>query len=378
MLFTTPAFFAINDTDELRLFEDGTGFIFEGEKLLWDFHYEMSEHSMDIVLNDDASWARLTKEGECLQGVLYSHIAPLKKLKWSLLTQGSAKKPQAQNMLQAVRFQDFEALKAYEDKASKQKWSEMLIEASICGHEKMVELCLAKGAELSINEKYETDENASSIALIKAIQYGHTKMVKQLLNAGACVQHHSFDLDLDPFYHACFLYQVRPKQAKIIITMLLDKGVNLAWMSAYYMSAVMYVYPQGPLEKAVEDTDVLDQLLALGLRLDSFVTINAWTQDTACMFAAHMGLFEPLKHLVDAGANIFECFEGKNALDRLLSPIIHDPLMPQQNRDRIELYLRDLGLEQSVEEADGNNVLPELPEPKLEEIEALGNLFKNM
>ena len=347
MSFKVPATFAVNDQLEIAFFEDHTAFVFKGDTLQADFHFEVTKDGIEIVYNDDASWADVKYTQQGLEGVLYSYLAAKKELVWKLDTSEMRDKPKAKNMLQAIRFHDLDALSAYEQKATRQQWSEMLIEASTCGHEKMVQICLEHGAILNIDESYTEDSKASSMALIKAIQYAHVNIVKQLLSAGANIHHHTFDLDKDAMYHACYLYQKRHLKAESIINVLLDHGIDFSHMSAYYLAAVMIIFPDGPLEMAKEDTKMLKTLIASGARVDDFLTINAWDKDTPLMYAAHMGLWEPLKVLIEAKANLFECYEGKNALDRAINPLLSDPQIPIKNRDRIKKHLEAFGLTKS-------------------------------
>lgn len=379
MYLSIPSSFAIDEKLKLSLFEDGSGFVFKHGKIAFDFHYELNKEGLLIVLNDDASWGNLTWEGETLKGRLYSHIAEPKNINWDFKKIALMAKPQANTALQAVRFHDLEALEYFTQDATKLLWNELLIEAATCGHEKLLLFCLSRGADLHVDiENFQVDEKASCFALTKAIQCGHSHIVALLLEEKAHIHHHTFDLDRDNFYHACFLYQVRAGVGEKVIEMLLASGVDFSAMSAYYLSALMYSYPQGPLHKAKEDTKMLQRVIKAGARVDDFLMISAHEKDTALMFAAHMGLFKALKELVNAGANVFESFKGKSALDRLLTPIVIDPHMPHNDDEEIRKYLESLGLRQKpieFTEAEEEIKVEQENEAKKEGLSALKGLF---
>lgn len=383
MSLLTPCSFAINDTQQLSLFEDGSGFVFNQGNIAFDFHYKQTKEGLYIILNDDASWAFLHLENDTLKGKLYSYISEVKDIHWELKALALVDKPQARTALQAIRFHDLNALENLtEDSSSETLWNELLIEAATCGHDKMVSLCLKQGAKLHVDiESFMPDEKASCFALTKAIQCGHLDIVALLLHEKAQIHHHSFDLDRDNFYHACFLYQTRMDMGEKIIEMLLTSGVDFSAMSAYYLCALMYLYPKGPLHQVQEDIKMLKRVIKAGARLDDFLMITAHDKDTAVMFAAHMGLFKPLKTLVDAGANVFENFEGNNALDRLLTPTVVDPLMPHEYDEEIQIYLESLGLKpKSLEayEAEVERKKEQESTLKEDDVSSLEALFKNL
>lgn len=371
--------YAINDNQQLSFFADGSGFVFNQERVAFDFHYELTKDAVLIVLNDDASWAYLTLEDGALRGKLSSYLSEIKDINWELKEIALVDKPKAHTALQAIRFHDLKALENFTKDASETLWSELLIEAATCGHKELVELCLEHGAHLHVDrENFDPDEKGSCFALTKAIQCGHPPIVALLLEKKAHIHHHSFDLDRDNFYHACFLYQVRVDVGEKVIEMLLASGVDFSSMSAYYLSALMFSYPKGPLKQAKEDTKILKKIIKAGARLDDFLMISAYDKDTAVMFAAHMGLLEPLKVLIDAGANAFESFEGNNALDRLLTPVIVDPLMPHKRDEKIQDYLLSLGLSQKsfdLDEAQQKGAEKGKSEAKEEDISSLESLF---
>jgi len=373
-----PCSFAINQTQQLSLFADGSGFVFNHKTIAFDFHYEQKGQDFLIVLNDDASWGLLSLADDVLQGTLFSYISEPQVIHWSLKSTELISKPQSTSALQAIRFHDKKALTLFSEKQGIEEWSQWLIEAATCGHEDMVKICIEHEACLHVNiETYKEEKHASCLALTKAIQCGHLKVVKQLLDAKAHIHHHSFDLDRDNFYHACYLYQCRPDVASEIITLLLVAGVDFSHMSAYYLCAVMYIFPEGPLHKAKEDTSMLIRLIDAGAKIDDFLTINAQQKDTAFMFAAHMGLLNPLKVLAQKGVNIFESYRGINALHRVLYPAIIDPLMPRQGDESIKIYLEDLGLELQEEVVDLETTKEDV-EVREEDISSLEALFKNL
>lgn len=379
MSFVLPCSFAINKTQQLSLFDDGSGFVFSDQSIVFDFHYELKDDVMLIVLNDDASWADLSVKSDVLKGVLYSYISEPNDITWSLKRVELIDKPKATSALQAIRFHDKDALTFFSQNSAVDEWSQWLVEAATCGHEEMVTICLNHQANLNIDiETFKEESDASSLALTKAIQCGHYKIVRELLDAKANIHHHTFDLDRDNFYHACILYQTRPEVATVIIEMLLDTGVIFSDMSAYYLSAVMYTFPEGPLHQAKEDTKILKRFIDVGVRLDDFLTISAHARDTAVMFAAHMGLVKPLKLLIEAGANALESFEGLNALDRCVHPMIVDPLMPHQGSESIRNYLESLGLQITTQSEEELKNESDEVEVKEEDISSLEALFANL
>jgi hypothetical protein len=158
--------------------------------------------------------------------------------------------------------------------------------------------------------------------------------------------------------------------------LLLNHGVDFSSMSAYYLAAVMLIYPEGPLEMAQEDTVMLKRLIDAGARVDSFLAVNAWVKDTPFMYAAHMGLLEPLKIVLEAGTNVFEAFEGQNALDRLQHPVVHDPQISDDKRLLIQALLEGLGLEPSEPREDQTSqAYEQKAEPTKEDMASLENLF---
>lgn len=379
MALALPLSFATNENQTVSLFSEGVGFIYDADRLIADLCFKETATGLEITFNDDGSWAILQHKGNHFEGILYSHLASAKQLVWSIKPSAPHKRPEPKSLLQAIRFHDLTALMHYESSASKETYSEMLIEAATCGHEDLVNYCLDKGASLSVDEAFKDDTGASSFALIKAIQHGHIAIVRQLLAAGAKMHNHTFDLDRDAFYHACFLYQVRPYEGEAIIRLMLDQGVDFSRMSAYYLAAVMVIFPQGPLHKAQEDTNMVQLLLASGARVDDFMTVDAWHKDTPLMYAAHMGLLKPLQLLLDHDANVFESFEGRNALDRLLYPVIEDPLMPRENRRQIQALLESLGLqEHGPVSEDELRVQQDHAQATKEGVESLEELFKNL
>ncbi len=370
---TPPVSYAISQAKVLSLFEDGSAFVFENGKLLFDFQFSMDEKLMKITFNDDASWADLKVGKEILEGTLYSYITEPVELSWKFNPITLVEKPEAKTALQAIRFHDRESLSGFESP----RWNELLIEAATCGHLQMIELCISQGADANVElSRFESEAKSASMALTKAIQCGHELCVQKLLDVGANIHHHSFDLDRDNFYHACFLYQARPDKGELVLSLLLNAGVDFHDMSAFYLAAVMVTFPEGPLGMAQEDTKMLRPLFESGAHLDDFLLIDALHKDTPLMFAAHMGLYEPLKLLVELGANILESYEGLNALDRALTPLVIDPQMPHQGDEKVIHFLRDLGLhEQSFDSDFASNQEVKSSEKNLD-IGSLEDLFK--
>lgn len=379
MFLFLPATYLINDDQELSLFEDGSGFVFEKGVLSFDFQFTLEEDALLITLNDDASWGKLSLNDQTLQGKLYSHISHVKSISWSMKKIPLRSKPEALTALQAIRFHDKESLLRLTQNATNLLWNELLIEAATCGHIEMLNYCYDQGALLHVNiEDYSPDENGSSLALSKAIQCGHLDIVKRLLDLGAHIHHHSFDLDRDNFYHACFLYQVRVDCGEAVIDLLLSKGVDFSHMSAYYLCALMYIFPKGPLNQACEDIKAFQKVIKAGARVDDFMMINAHEKDTPFMFAAHMGFLQSLEVLVDAQANVFESYQGANALDRLVHPLVIDPQMPHDKDEKVRDYLLELGLTESERESEESRDIVEDEEVKKEDISSLEKLFDNL
>jgi hypothetical protein len=340
--------YAINSKQQLSVYEDGCGFVFKDGKIEFDFHYELYDEGMLIVLNDDASWAYLSLEDNKLMGTLYSYLVQPKMIEWVLESIDYIAKPKAHNSLQAVRFHDLSALQTFTKEID---YSELLIEAATCGHLKMLEYCLDHGASLHVNiESFHDDEKEACFALTKAIIYGHVEIVKKLLEYQPRIHPHYVDIHRDNFYQATTLYQSRPDVAEEIIELLLAYGVDFSVMSAYYLTSVMYVFDEGPLGQTQADTKMLQKLLDSGADKDAYMLVQIHEEDTPFMFAAHMGLLEPLKLLQSYHADLYKSFEGVNALDRAVNPIVKDPQMPFQGSLEVQSYLKSLGLVVSLDE----------------------------
>ncbi len=353
--FSFPSFWYLNSDQKIAFFEEGSAFVFDRSgRLLYDLKCYLQGDRIHAVFSDDASWTDLhivkKRDAIKLQGSYFSYIKDPYEIDWRLKPCEKIPRPQARTVLQAVRFSDRQMIEKLADEQT--DWDGLLIEAATNGHDHLIDALISKGARVNTFETPQEGDPSleASLALTKAVQYGHLQTVEKLLECGANIHHKSFDLERDNLYHACFLYQVQPQIGRKVIELMLQKGADLNTMSAYYLTAVMYVFPEGPRYKAADDTAMMQRFIDLGIPLNELMTISATEQDRPLMYAAHMGLIKPLRLLIEAGADLWGSFEGINAYDRWLHPVLIDHLMPCQSCEEIGRILREAGLEASEDQ----------------------------